>query len=101
MAPEVLDGVGYDERYSAWQFGLVVTQVVCGTTVDLFDCGPTEWPVRAIKCIEYTLPLPTQDEEAVHPSAIDLIQNHLLVPQNRRCTVAKALTHNYFHTALL
>jgi len=96
MAPEVFDSRshGYGEKYSTWQFGIIIAQVMWGSEDDLFDRG-YEWPMRAIVGLQYTLP----DEDLDFPDdAItrDLLKRHIMVSEKDRYTIDQLLQHPFF-----
>jgi len=100
MAPEVLDPRSrvYGERYSAWQFGLVMAQVLWGTAEDAFSRA-LEWPMLAIMDLQYHLPAVRPGSpltEAEDAALRALLTDHLLVHEGQRLTIDELLMHPFF-----
>lgn len=95
VAPEILNGRGYDCACDMWSLGVVLYLVLCG-----YPPFPYDSPAVLIKAIingNYSFPAPEWDR--VSGDAKDAVRRMLDIDPHRRITPTEALSHPWFRAA--
>ncbi|CDF32305.1 Serine/threonine protein kinase [Chondrus crispus] len=95
VAPEILNGRGYDCACDMWSLGVVLYLVLCG-----YPPFPSDSPnvlVEAIVNGNYSFPAPEWDH--VSDDAKDALRRMLEIDPHRRITPTEALVHPWFRAA--
>jgi calcium/calmodulin-dependent protein kinase I len=91
VAPEVLEGKGYDLRVDSWSLGVIIYVMLCGFPP--FYDEDNDKMFELIKKGNYDFPSPYWDE--ISSSAKDLISKLLVVDPKRRLSADEVLNHEW------
>lgn len=92
VAPEILNGRGYDSACDIWSLGVVLYLVLCGYPP--FPYGTPSLLIEAIVAGAYSFPAPEWD--AVSGDAKDALRRMMEVDPAKRITPTEALAHPWF-----
>lgn len=95
VAPEILNGRGYDSTCDMWSLGVVLYLVLCGYPPFPYDSP--DILINAIVKGEYSFPAPEWD--IVSEDAKDAVRRMLEIDAHRRITPVEALAHPWFRAA--
>ena len=91
VAPEVLEGKGYDLKVDCWSLGVIIYVMLCGFPP--FYDEENEKMFELIKKCQYDFPSPFWDD--ISSSAKDLISKLLVTDPKKRLSVEEALKHEW------
>ena len=94
VSPEILYGK-YTEKCDIWSAGVILYILLTG---DPPFNGPSD-SVIYNKIMKMDLTFPENKWKFISNEARDLIQNHMLVPENKRFTAKQVLEHPWFKNA--
>ena len=94
VSPEVLRG-NYTEKCDIWSAGVILYILLTGEPP--FN-GPNDQIIYS-KILKFDLKFPEQKWKYISREVKDLLQNHMLVPENRRYTAKQVLEHIWFKNA--
>ncbi len=89
VAPEIIEGRGYDFKVDCWSLGVILYVMLCGFP-PFFD-EDNETLFKLIKNGHYEFPSPYWDN--VSREAKDLIRNLLVIDHTQRLTAEQILQH--------
>lgn len=91
VAPEVLEGKGYDLKVDCWSLGVIIYVMLCGFPP--FYDEDNEKMFELIKQGQYDFPSPFWDE--ISSSAKDLISKLLVTDPKKRLSAEEVLQHEW------
>ena len=94
VSPEVLRG-NYTEKCDIWSVGVILYILLTGEPP--FN-GPNDQIIYS-KILKFDVKFPEQKWKYISKEVKDLLQNHMLVPENRRYTAKQVLEHIWFKNA--
>jgi len=94
VAPEVLNGEGYDKEVDLWSVGVIMYILLCGFPPFFDDTNDITNLFEQILAGVYDFPEPYWDD--ISPAAKDLIGHLLVVEPKNRLSASQALQHSWF-----
>lgn len=96
VAPEVLNGEGYDKEVDLWSVGVIMYILLCGFPPFFDDTNDITNLFEQILSGLFDFPEPYWDD--ISPAAKDLIGRLLVVEPKNRLSATQALQHPWFTT---
>lgn len=101
MAPEVVQGEGYDESADIWSFGATLFEMSCGKPpfADISNGMAVMFRVASLGRLP-DIPVPnsnsTSSSSSINPLLVDVVKQCCQMPKSARPTAAALLQHPFF-----
>jgi len=92
LAPEIINGDGYDSKVDMWSAGVILYVLLSGYPPFYSENENELWEI--IMSGEYSFHSPYWDR--ISPEGIDLIQRLLVLEPTKRLTASEVLEHEWF-----